>query len=210
MIAFIRGTVHHKTEHSVILDTGALGYEVFVPEDLLFRLDEGEELFLHLYQQTKEDGTFLFGFLRPEDLALFRRLVGVSGVGPRMGMAMFSVKSRREIILGIVNERVDVLSEVSGIGPKTAKRMILELKDVLTETAEALETGGLTEATGEFPGVCPPESPYMEALEGLLSLGYTRREVDVVLQNLLAEDEQADAGVLITRALRNIGRQRSQ
>lgn len=207
MIAMIRGRVFRKTEESVVVDTGAVGYEVWVPSRLLSELREDEEILLHIHEQAREEGPVLYGFPETAALRLFRRLLSVSGVGPKLAMTMLSAKSPREIMLAIVQERPDVLGEVSGIGQKTARRMILELRDrMLEEPGLVPAPDGLPEWAQESPGL---DTQGAEALEGLLALGYTRREVERVVQALLREQPEAPAADLITRALRQLGRQRS-
>ncbi len=207
MIAMIRGRVFRKTGESVVVDTGAIGYEVWVPERLLAELGDDEEVLLHTLEQMREEGAVLYGFSELAELRLFRRLLSVSGVGPKLAMTMLSAKSPREIMLAIIQERPDVLGEVSGIGQKTARRMILELRDrMLEEPGLVPGPDGHPDRTADAMILAGQGA---EALEGLLSLGYTRREVERIVQALLREEPDAPAADVITRALRQLGRQRS-
>lgn len=209
MIAMIRGSVYAAGETTLVLDTGSLGYEVYVTARLLCSVEQGEELELHTYQQYREDGVSLFGFSAREELEMFRWLINVNGVGPRMALALLSAKSRNEVILAIVNERADVLSEVSGIGPKTARRIILELKDRMTSLVEAMDSPRdlLPDPVGDLP--VPGGRGPAEAVEALMGLGYTRREVEPVVRRIHGELDESDAGILVRMTLKELGQKRS-
>ena len=204
MIAFLRGNVHRILEDSILLDTGAIGYRVYVSNGLLSMLDAEEELLLWTHQHIKEDGHTLFGFAQEKELNLFEKLLTVSGVGPKLALAMLSAKSPREIILALTQERPDILSEIPGIGAKTAKRMILELKDKLLGEAEGLEP---LITTGQYePVVEHYESDAIsETMMALESLGYTKREVERTVLRVAEQNQGADAGMLVTLTLRAIG-----
>jgi Holliday junction DNA helicase RuvA len=209
MIAMIRGSVYAAGETTLVLDTGNLGYEVHVTARLLCSVEQGEELELHTYQQYREDGVSLFGFSAQEELEMFRWLINVNGVGPKMALALLSAKSRNEVILAIVNERADVLSEVSGIGPKTARRIILELKDRMTSLVEAMDSPRdlLPDPAVDLP--VPGGRGPGEAVEALMGLGYTRREVEPVVRRIHGELDESDAGMLVRMTLKELGQKRS-
>ncbi len=207
MIAFIRGAVHRIAEESILLDTGSIGYELFVPAGLLLQLEEDEEVFLWTYQQIKEDSHILYGFAQETELKLFRKLITVSGVGPRLALAMLSAKSTREIVLAIAQERSDVLSEISGIGAKTAKRMILELKDKMVGYLEEMDPI-LVDSMSYNPSNIQEltTDQVAEAISGMQNLGYSKREIERLIYHLAQLNAKADAGTLITLALKELGR----
>ncbi len=204
MIAFIRGNVHRIQEDSILLDTGAIGYQVFVSGGLLSMLEPEEEILLWTHQHIKEDSQTLFGFAQEKELVLFEKFLTVSGIGPKLALTMLSSKSPREIILAITQERSDILSEVPGIGAKTAKRMILELKDKLLAEAVGLEP---LIVPGQYePVVENYESDAItETLMALETLGYTKREVERTVLRVAEQNHDADAGALVTLTLRAIG-----
>ncbi|QRN86605.1 Holliday junction branch migration protein RuvA [Clostridia bacterium] len=205
MIAFIRGNVHRIQEDSILLDTGAIGYKIYIGSGLLNSLEPEEDIMLWTHQHIKEDAHTLFGFAKEKELHLFEKLLTVSGVGPKLAITMLSAKSPREIVLAITQERSDILSEIPGIGAKTAKRMILELKEKLMGEVEGLEP---LLSAGEYePTAANYENDAVtETLMALESLGYTKKEVERTVLRLAEQHKDADAGSLVKMALRTIGR----
>lgn len=206
MISFVRGSVYRLAENSIILDMGNVGYRVHVTTGLLSQLKEKEEVFLWTYQQLKEDAQNLYGFARENEKILFEQLLSVSGIGPKLAMTMISTKSIREIVLAIANERSDVLSEVPGIGAKTAKRLILELKDQMVTYLSTVDPLLVDVSTEMNQSEDMWEDRITEAVMGLESLGYARREVEGLIVKLAQQDESLDASKLITQSLKELAR----
>lgn len=201
MIAVIRGTILFKGLHSVVVDTGGVGYEVFVPDTVRAALGEpGEETLLRTHLDVREDALCLYGFETARQLELFRELIKVSGVGPRIAVALLSAYQPGELVGAIVARDLKKLTAVSGLGKKTAQRIFLDLGDRLA---------GLGGFEGEAS--CPvAPSPgggiWDEAATVLLSQGLKPGEV----QTLLAEasgalPETAGLAEIVTHALRSKG-----
>ena len=136
MIAYVKGELVAVEETSVIIDNQGMGFRVFTPirEDLL-RIGVGSQIKLHTYMNVREDAMILFGFLQPEALALFKQLINVNGVGPKYALAILTAMSVDQVILAIASEDKKALTKVAGIGPKTAGRIILDLKDKVSFTS---------------------------------------------------------------------------
>ena len=168
MYAFMKGTVAQLFDDSLALDVGGVGYEIFAPTGTLSRLSEGKEAVLYTHLVVKEDEMSLFGFLSQEEKAMFRRLISVSGVGPRMGLGVLSVLSPAEAALAIATGDDSAFSRVSGIGKKTAQRIILELKGKVDPAAlgadaapaGAADGGAIAEAVSilEAMGFATPDA----------------------------------------------------
>lgn len=208
MISFVRGRVFSLEEEALILDTGALGYRVFVPADALRNLELDDEVFFYTYHHVKEDGQSLYGFSQAKEKELFKELISVSGIGPKLAMTMLSSKSSREIILATGQERVDVLTEIPGIGAKTAKRLILELKDKMLDYLSALDP---LLQEGGFKGTLEEEGPLdddvvSQAILALESLGYQRREVEKLVTRLAGLEGNGEVSCLITQSLKELAR----
>ena len=139
MIAYVKGELVAVEETSVIIDNQGMGFRVFTPirEDLL-RIGVGSQIKLHTYMNVREDAMILFGFLQPEALALFKQLINVNGVGPKYALAILTAMSVDQVILAIASEDKKALTKVAGIGPKTAGRIILDLKDKVSFTSAVI------------------------------------------------------------------------
>lgn len=135
MIAKLNGVVDTVDATWLIVMVGGVGYRVFAPGPTLTRVAVGEQVSLHTYTHVREDTFSLFGFAEPEEQALFETLLLVSGVGPRLAMAVLSQLTVAQVVRAVVHGEQQVLTRVSGIGKKTADRLILELKDRLSKWA---------------------------------------------------------------------------
>ena len=131
MISFVRGIAADMTENSVIVETGGIGYEIYMTGEGLSQLHMGEEVKIHTYFQVREDAMQLYGFLKKDDLQMFKLLLGVNGVGPKAAMGVLSGITADELRFAVLSDDVKTLSKAPGIGKKTAQKLILELKDKL-------------------------------------------------------------------------------
>jgi Holliday junction DNA helicase RuvA len=162
MIAYLRGKLIAKTPSHIILDVGGVGYELAVSVTTYSDLPAfDQEIALHVYTHVREDALALFGFLQHEEKQLFEKLIGVSGIGPRLAITILSGMSAESAVAAIRGNDVAALTRVPGIGRKTAERMVLELRDKLDQFA------------------APPVAAASTALEedvisALVNLGYQR------------------------------------
>ena len=130
MIAFLKGTLEVKEPNRAVLDVNGVGYELSIPLSTYEKLPPvGERVILYTCQVVKEDELALFGFAEEEELKLFKMLIAVSGIGPRIALGILSKMSPAEFRLAIESEDVNALKSLPGVGVKTARRLILELKD---------------------------------------------------------------------------------
>ncbi len=158
MIAYIKGTIIHKNDKFIILENGDIGYQIFSTEVVLNSAKEGEIIELFIHQQVKEDTLDLYGFSNMDELDFFKHLLSISGVGPRSALAVLSIAKIEDIKQAIYQGDPTLLKKVSGIGQKTAERIVVELKN---------KVSALTSATGEmFKGVSD------ELIDALEALGY--------------------------------------
>jgi len=178
MIASICGDITFKNPAFLIVETGGIGYQVFISLHTYSQIEKLDrvKILTHLY--IKEDSHTLYGFAEESERSLFRHLISVSGIGPGTAQILLSSMAPDEIRAAIVGERDDAFRKVRGIGPKTAKRIILDLKDKLSkDSGEAL------------PTALNPESNTMreEALSALVALGFNRVVVQKALNKILKE-----------------------
>lgn len=174
MIAYIRGKIEEIYENRVILDVHDMGYQVFITSREAGNLPPiGEMVRLHTYFYVKEDAMQLYGFQSRDDLEVFRLLLGVSGIGPKAAMGVLAALSADDLRFAVLSDDVKTLSKAPGIGQKTARRMILDLKDKLSleeafekrleHGTDAALSGGMSDAR-------------VEAVEALVALGYSNAD----------------------------------
>ncbi|ALP37898.1 Holliday junction ATP-dependent DNA helicase RuvA [Paenibacillus sp. IHB B 3084] len=198
MIDFLRGSVAHLENEYVVLDVQGVGYRVFCPNPYAFAKTEGP-IVIYIHHHVRDDATLLFGFATREEQQLFRKLIDVSGIGPRVALGILGGGTPTHVVTAIYQENIAFLTKLPGIGKKTAQRMILDLKDKL----DGIGSVGI--ATGLFaePVVEEGEGSYWsEAREALKALGYTDAELDKVWSRMKKDvkpDESAD--ILMKRAL---------
>lgn len=200
MIDFLRGPVVHLEPEYVVVDVNGVGYRVFCPNPYAFAKSEGP-VTIYIHYQTREDATHLFGFVTREEQRLFRKLIEVSGIGPRVALGILTGGTPDQLISAIYQENITFLTKLPGIGKKTAQRMILDLRDKLDGLgfAAAMQTGlfAVPEEEKRSEGLA-----WQEARDGLKALGYTEAELDKVW--LTMKKEGADTGpvdVLMKKAL---------
>lgn len=133
MIAYLKGKIIAKTENSVIVDVADLGFEAFVPAPLLQELHENEAVTLWTHEYIREDARELYGFKSAEELRFFRRLIAISGVGPRTALHILSTGSLAKVRKAITDGDIGFLTSVPGVGKKTAQKVILEMRGALGE-----------------------------------------------------------------------------
>lgn len=165
MIALLRGRISEKHPQRVIVDVGGVGYDVQVPLSTFYNLgDPGADVMLRVHTHVREDAIALFGFVTPLELDLFERLIAISGVGPRLALAVLSGIDSAELVRAVRLQDVARLTAIPGVGKKTAERIVLELKDRLPAALQA--------------EVTRPRSPEDElrddVVSALLNLGYQR------------------------------------
>ncbi|RFP66083.1 Holliday junction branch migration protein RuvA [Hymenobacter lapidiphilus] len=180
MIAYVDGKLAYKDPAQAILDVEGIGYEIRISLATYSKLPaEEEKIKLYTYQHIKEDGQTLYGFLDPNEKALFMQLISVSGIGPGTGIVMVSSMSVGEIRQAIVSEDVRAIQSIKGVGPKTAQRVILELKDKLRKDELLAKAGFDT-----VPLAKAHNTSRSEALAALVMLGFARAAAEKSLDQI--------------------------
>ena len=190
MIARLRGTLITKTPGQILLDVGGVGYEIDIPYTTFFVLPEpGEEALVHTHLVVREDNQSLFGFSGVEDRDLFRLLIKTSGVGPRLALAILSALSSEAFIRVVEDNNVTALVKVPGIGKKTAERLLIEVRDRISQLDAPLRgSGGGAAMTVSKEAVARTQSPLEEAESALISLGYKPQEAAKAVQAVDADN----------------------
>lgn len=176
MIAYLRGKVLTTTSETAIIDIGGVGYEVYCSSGAFRKMSAGQYVELYTYLQVKEDGMTLFGFESPKEKELFLKLTSVSGVGPKLGIAVLSTLSGDEFARVIATTDVKRLSAVKGLGKKTAEKIILELHGKIS-AAEIMSASGDPILDSMAPmAQMKLSAADEEAVSALMGLGFTRAE----------------------------------
>lgn len=199
MLAFLRGALAAVGKEAIIVEVNGIGFQLQVPASTLSRLPGlGAEVKLHTYLASREDGVSLYGFWGQDELAIFRLLLNVSGVGPKGAVGLLSALGPQELRLAIAQGDVDGLTRAPGIGKKTAQRIILELKDKLAGEISRLE--------GEAAGK-KASSEEEDAVAALVALGYSESEARRAAR-AAAEDAGGalPAASLVRSALKRLGK----
>src|SRR5205807_2447153 len=202
MIAHVKGRLASKSADRVVVETpGGVGYEVVVPLGVMERLPTaGADITLATELVVREDGWALYGFLTETERRFFQRLTSVTGVGPKLAIALLSALGAVRGARAMQDKNIALLSSVSGIGRKTAERLALELADKVAEFA-----GGDAAGTGGEPAAALPGGASETAIRALQRLGYAPAEADRALRQALAENGGAGAAgdpeQLVRRAL---------
>lgn len=205
MIALLQGVVMEKSEgEAVLMTAGGVGYRVMCSMTTLASLPPmGQECTLHTYLSVREDAMELYGFAKKEEREMFKRLISVSGIGPRSALFVLGSMPMADLRLAILTGDLNALSRAPGIGKKTAQRITLELKDKLTK--DALSDGLAMESITILDGEAPAQDALGEAMQALKSLGYSPQEAAAALKGVKPQGETADE--LIRLALRRMAQQ---
>jgi Holliday junction DNA helicase RuvA len=189
LIASLNGTVLSKKPAGIIIDVSGIGYHVMIPLCSLGDIPEpGERVFLHIYTHVREDALQLFGFLSEEDRKVFTTLIGISGIGPKLGLAILSGMPVQRFIEAVNNEDVSLLSTIPGLGKKTAARVILELRGKLPslgigESSSLREISAAEDAISALVNLGYKQSVSAQAVEKALKHGATVIE-DIIKEAL--------------------------
>jgi Holliday junction DNA helicase RuvA len=179
MFSYIKGILEVKNLNYVVIDVNGIGFKIFMSESAIQRLEEtGNTVKIYTHMNVKEDDLSLYGFITNEELRMFELLIGVSGVGAKSAISMLSSITPSKFALAVISNDVKTLTKIPGIGPKSAQRIILELKDKL-KTEEAIQTNNI-----ELKTSIVEDNKLEEAVQALKVLGYTRQEIESVLAKI--------------------------
>lgn len=177
MYAHFYGKIDSILKDKVVIDVNNIGYEIYMPESEISSLEIGEHVKIYTHLSVREDDMKLFGFLTYETLEFFRKLILVSGVGPKVALGIISNISTSDMCIAIATEDVALLKQIPGIGPKMAQKIIFELKDKITN--EDLISTSSKSGTSKFTN-----SNEQEAITALQVLGYSLKQIKDVLSKV--------------------------
>ncbi len=191
MISYMKGVVAFKDLYGIVLEVNGIGYEISMSSNAVSQISAGQVVEVFTYLQVKEDGLSLFGFSDANERELFTRLISVSGIGPKMGIAALSTMSVPELSSAIASGDITKVSSVPGVGKKTAQRIVLELQGIFQADGAVQEE--------EHPAV--GNAAVDEATAALQSMGFSSAEIATALKGCQTDDVSA----AIRYALKNLG-----
>jgi len=191
MIGFLKGEVFFKENNSIIIDVKGVGYRILVASDVLVKAHKGSPLALFIYTYVREDNISLFGFLESQDLKLFENLIGVSGIGPKTAMSIFSQGNRSQIISAIVTADTSFFKSVPRLGQKNAQKIIIELKNKFGSIAE-LDLSGEDLSENE------------DVVSALKGFGFTSKEIHEAIRKVKKNGQQITETIKL--ALKYLGK----
>lgn len=198
MIGRIKGQILEKNTHQVLLDVAGLGYEIEVPITTSFALPEpGESVTLHTHFVVREDAQLLYGFSSRNDRDMFRTLIRVNGVGPKLGIAILSGLDGPALVRCVREDDVSTLVKLPGIGKKTAERLLIELRDKVKHIDPGADPGEAAALPGR-----PDDDIALEAESALVALGYKPQEASKAIKKVAGPDASVES--LVKAALKNM------
>jgi Holliday junction DNA helicase RuvA len=207
MIAHLNGTLLFKQPNTVVVDVSGVGYEVSIPLSTFYELaDTGSNVQLRIYTHVKEDALQLYGFKTARERELFVNFISVSGIGPKIGIALLSSgMSADELIAAIKNNNLARLTLIPGVGRKTAERLIVDLRDKMTALAAShIDVDAVAGHEAQIPS--SEDDVRTQALSGLLNLGYQKSAAEKAIDSALSEDGDATVESVLRRGLRKLAR----
>lgn len=195
MIGSLIGLIKEKTPSAILLEVNGIGYEISIPLSTSFQLPKvGESAFLLTHLVVREDQHSLYGFATEEERKLFRALIKISGVGAKLAITILSGTNVTGFIQSVVNEDIDALVHLPGIGKKTAERLVVEMKDKISEISDEqhnMQDSGVNSAVAE-------------AINALVNLGYKTKDAKNILDKI--DSEELSVEDLIRQALKSLNK----
>ena len=175
MFEYIKGTVAHLYPGYIVIDNQGIGYKILMANPFRYTDQMSQEILIYVYQDVKQDSMQLFGFKTMQEKNLFLKLINVSGIGPKSALAILANDNHQGFVQAIEDNNVTFLTKFPGVGKKTAQQIVLDLKGKLSEL-EGTDGNGL-EGQQDFDMPEGSNQSFEEAIEALLALGYTKKDV---------------------------------
>ncbi len=184
MLAHIKGTLESKMKGYIVIDVGGLGYKIYMSDVSIEKLGKiGDTVKVHTYYQVREDDISIYGFNTCEELIMFELMISVSGIGAKTALSMLAVIEPSRFALAVISEDVSTLTQIPGIGPKSAKRIILELKDKVKKEEQIAQVQNV-----EIQKAVINDNKVTEAISALQVLGYNKKDIEKAIGKLDKKD----------------------
>lgn len=195
MYEYIKGVIEYVSDDYIVIDNNGIGYKIFTSKRVISNIiDEGNTSKVYTYLNVREDDMSLYGFLEKQELDIFKLLLSVSKIGPKVGLNIMSTITPNDLALAITTEDSNKLSKAQGVGSKTAKRIILELKDKFNSSIISNNIEVDITINNELD----------EAKGALIALGYTKNEIDTVISKI--NINECNTGDIVKKALKELAK----
>lgn len=202
MIAFINGTIQEILPASIIVEVGNMGYEILISTNGLNQFICFNEVKLYTYLHVREDEITLFGFLTKDELSMFKLLIKVNGVGPKAALSILSTLNTKDLRFAILTGDTNTISKAKGIGKKTSERILIDLKDKVSNQ-DIFNSNGTPFVCSNNPEDKKNQQMKEEVIEALISLGYTGKTAKETVQEILFTKEM-NVELLLKEALKKV------
>ena len=189
MITFLKGKLIEKNPTDIVLDVNGVGYRVNISLNTFSEIDDNENCFIYTYFHVKEDAQILYGFSNKEERSVFKLLISVSGIGPNTAQVIMSSMSPENLQRAVMNNDIESIKSVKGIGLKSAQRLVLDLKDKISKIS-------LQDSSSRINNTIKDE-----ALSALKMLGFARKNIETVIDKILLDSEDITVEDLIKQVL---------
>jgi Holliday junction DNA helicase RuvA len=186
MLAYIRGELVEKQIGCIVIDVNGLGYKIFMSDIGMEKVGNvGETVKVHTYYKVSEDDISIYGFATKEELRMFELLISVSGIGAKTAVAMLGCIEPSQFAIAVISNDINTLKKIPGVGPKSAQRIVLELKDKLKKEQQITELSNASlEQQTKVRQIIVNDDKVEEAISALQVLGYQRRDIDKVIEQI--------------------------
>lgn len=203
MISYIKGTISEIEQDKIVIECNNMGFNIFVTNNIISESRLGEEIQIYTYMSVKEDGITLFGFKTKDELNIFKKMITVSGIGPKGAISILSTLNVSKLRIAIMSDDAKAISKAPGIGAKTASKLILELKDKIAP--EAITPDRITSDAVEAKSDADEVAAFGDAVDALCALGYSSSQSYQAVKNAMAVCGAEDVSRIIKLALKEIG-----
>lgn len=202
MIAYLSGKLLEKQATAVIIEVGGVGYEVTIPLSTFYELgEEGSDVALRIYTHVREDALQLFGFKTERERQLYLKLISVQGIGAKSGIGMLSGMSADEIVTAIRTDNLARLTSIPGVGKKTAERLVIELRDKLSDFTAQSAAERAASGAAAAGAEAPADAVFDDALSALVNLGYQRGAAEKALNQAVKDGTEISVQKLLRKSL---------
>ena len=198
MYAYITGTIVEKNNEGIIIENNGIGYNIFMPKSKIDIIpDEGMEARIFTYTLVREDAFLLYGFAKREELNIFRKLISVSGIGPKGALSILSTLTVEELVIALANRDAAAISKAPGVGKKSAERLVIDLNDKVSKEEIEVSIDGVDKPSDDMT------SAMNEAIEAMLALGFSAKISKEAVEDA-AKRANNDTSSILREALKYI------
>lgn len=198
MYAYITGTIVEKNNEAIIIENNGIGYNIFMPKSKIDIIpDEGMEARIFTYTLVREDAFLLYGFAKREELNIFKKLISVSGIGPKGALSILSTLTVEELVIALANRDAAAISKAPGVGKKSAERLVIDLNDKVSKEEIEVSIDGVDKPSDDMT------SAMNEAIEAMLALGFSAKISKEAVEDA-AKRANNDTSSILREALKYI------